>query len=195
MDIFLMILRTFMLTVASLMALVYILIQFWRPVPSEGVQFKGRDYFFYAAVSFLFGMGLDNGWGLLAFVPLVLIHVFFCVFVSKNKVHGRGRWMEIEWKKLTPKGFNLPNEMKQELGRLPRDVHFLFPRFASLWAVRFVVRSMKKNASKVPQRYNANKQADAMGMIETTARNIGRLDTGKSEKMSLPFGVLKITRL
>lgn len=183
-----------MLTVGSLMAIVYLLLQLWQPVPATGVRFKGRDYFFYAVVAFLFGFGLNSEWGLLAFVPLLLVHIIFAFFVQKNKVHGRGRWMEVEWKKLTPKGFNLPKEMRQELGRLPGDVHFLFPRFASLWAVRFVVRSMKKNAGKAPQQFQS-RQADALSMIEKTARNIRDLDSGKTEQMSLPFGVLRVTRL
>lgn len=194
MEIFLMILRTLLLTIGSVLALIYFIMQFWQPVPASGVRLKGKDWFFYFVVSALFGFGLNNEWGLLAFVPLLLIHVIFQFFIQRNKVYGGGRWMEIEWRKLTPKGFKLPPEMRNELGRLPGDVHFLFPRFASLLAMRFVVRSVRKNASKMPQKYNA-KQGDAIGMVENVARNVAKLDSGKTEQLSLPFGVLKITRL
>ena len=195
MELFLTILRTLMLTVAALMAIVYVLLQAWQPVPGRGFALKGRDLFFYFVVAFLAGFGTNNEWGLLAFAPLLLARYLSATFVQKNKIRGSGRWMEVEWRKFTPKGYNIPQEMMRELGRIPADIHFLFPRFASMWAVKFAVRSLRKNASKVPQTYNASRQNEAFEMIERTARNIAKLDTGRTEQLSLPFGVLKITRL
>ncbi len=194
MDIFLLIVRGLLLTVGLLMGLVYLALQLWQPIPSRGISLKGRDYFFLTVVAFLFGFGLQHEWGLLAFVPLLLARLASAHFVQKNKVHGKGRWMEIEWRKFTPRGFQMPAQMKQEIGRLPGDVHFLLPRFASLIALKLFVRSLRRNASKVPQQYHAQ-QGDAFALIDRTARNISQLDLGKSEQMSLPFGILKITRL
>lgn len=194
MEIFLLLLRVLLLTIGLLMALVYLALQLWQPIPGRGISLKGRDYFFLTTVAFLFGFGLQNEWGLVAFTPLLAARLASAYLVQKNKVRGKGRWMEIEWRKFTPRGFQLPAQMKNEIGRLPGDVHFLFPRFASLWAVKLFLRSMRKNASKVPQQYQAQ-QGNAFEMIDRTVRNITRLDTGKTEQMSLPFGVLKVTRL
>ncbi len=194
MEIFLMLLRTLLLTIAGLMSIIYLALQLWQPIPARGISLKGRDYFFLTVVAFLFGFGLNNEFALLAFVPLLTAKLASGYFVQKNKVHGKGRWMEVEWRKFTPKGFQMPSQMKNEIGRLPGDVHFLLPRFASLWAVRLFVRSVRKNASKVPQQYKSQ-QGDAFELIDRTARNISKLDKGKTEQMSLPFGLLKITRL
>jgi hypothetical protein len=194
MDIFLIILRTLLLTIGALMAAIYFALQLWQPIPSRGIALKGRDYFFLTVVAFLFGFGLNNELALLAFIPLLLARVLSAYFLQKNKLHGKGRWMEIEWRKFTPKGFQMPKNMQSEISKLPGDVHFVFPRFASLWAVKFVVRSIKKNASKVPQQYNGQ-QGSAVDMIDRTAKNIAKLDKGKTEQMSLPFGLLRITRL
>ena len=194
MEIFLLLLRVLLLTIGLLMGTVYCALQLWQPVPSRGIALKGRDYFFMTVVAFLFGFGLQNEWGLLAFVPLLLARLASAHFVQKNRVHGKGRWMEVEWRKFTPRGFQMPSQMKSEISRLPGDVHFLFPRFASLLAIKLFVRSMRKNASRVPRQYHAQ-QGDAFELIDRTARNITRLDTGRSEQMNLPFGILKVTRL
>lgn len=186
--------KILLVTLGSVLGIVYLLAQMWQKVPSAGLKFRTYDYVMYGLIGFCFGVGLDRPEGLLAFVPLLLTKVFASLLIAKNRVAGKGRWVEVKWQKFTPRGFKLPSDVNSQLSRLPGDTHFIVPRFVSVLAVKVIMRSMKKNASKVPVQYKAQ-QDQAFGMIEQTARNIMRLDKGLSEKLSLPFGELKITRL
>lgn len=194
MEIFYIVVRSFLIAFGALLASVYIVMQLWQKVPTAGFQLKPYDTVTYGLVGFLFGVGLNSYWGLLAFVPLLLAKLLNAKLLQKNRLRGSGRWMEIQWMKMTPKGFQLPAQMAQELQRLPGDTHFIVPRFVSLWAVKFFVKSVRKNADKVPANMRGQ-EAQAFEMLERMAVNIGRLDAGKTEQLSLPFGLLKITRL
>ena len=194
MDIFYIILRSLMVAVALFMAVTYVIMQLWQKVPSLSFQLKPYDSITYGLVGFLCGVGFNNYWALLAFAPLLLIKFLSSKQLQKNKLRGSGRWMEVQWQKLTPKGFNIPKQMATELQRLPGDTHFIVPRIASLWAMKYFMKSMRKNSNKIPANMRGQ-EAQAFEMIEKMAQNITRLDAGKTEQLSLPFGVLKVTRL
>jgi hypothetical protein len=57
------------------------------------------------------------------------------------------------------------------------------------------MKSIRKNAGKAPVPMRANQQAQAFDMVEKMGLNIIKLEKGKTEQVSLPFGVLKVTRL
>jgi hypothetical protein len=57
------------------------------------------------------------------------------------------------------------------------------------------MKSLRKNASKAPVPMKAGQQQQAFEMVEKLGGSIIRLEKGKSEQLSLPFGVLKVTRL
>jgi hypothetical protein len=61
--------------------------------------------------------------------------------------------------------------------------------------VKYFLKSIRKNASKAPVPMRANQQAQAFDMVEKMGNNIMKLEKGKTEQVSLPFGVLKVTRL
>ncbi|MEY4065083.1 MAG: hypothetical protein RIR26_1291, partial [Pseudomonadota bacterium] len=79
--------------------------------------------------------------------------------------------------------------------RLPGDQHILVPRHIGVWAVKYFMKSLRKNASKAPVPMKAGQQQQAFEMVEKLGGSIIRLEKGKSEQLSLPFGVLKVTRL
>lgn len=196
MDIVFLILRILLISFAALVGGVYALAHLWRRVPAPKLEFKAYDYIVYGFTGFAFGLGLNNYWGLLAFVPLLLWKLSTGVFVSKSKVVGKGSWMEVEWQRFSPRGFRMPAEAVEQIKRLPNDTHFIVPRSFSLLAIKLFMKNVRKNMGKMgnmPQMRGQEQQA--LDMIETIARNVTRLDKGKSEKLSLPFGELKITRL
>jgi hypothetical protein len=102
--------------------------------------------------------------------------------------------MEIQWQKMTPRGFQMPREAMTQIQRLPGDQHFILPRFASLWAVNYFTGALRKNTAKLPQNMKGQ-EAMALDLVERMATNIKRLEAGRTEKIDLPFGMLKITRL
>lgn len=44
------------------------------------------------------------------FAPLLLAKVISHFSISKNRVIGSGRWMEVQWQRFTPRGFKMPQE-------------------------------------------------------------------------------------
>jgi hypothetical protein len=64
-----------------------------------------------------------------------------------------------------------------------------------LWAVKYFLKSVRKNASKGPVPMKAAQQEQAFEMVERLGNNIIKLEKGKTEQLALPFGVLKVTRL
>lgn len=194
MDIVMLIVRIMLMVFGTAAALFYLLSQMWQKVPSPKLALKVQDSLTYGIVGFCFGLGTNSYWGLLAFVPLLLVKLISHLAISKKRVAGSGRWMEIQWHRFSPKGFRMPQEAMDQIKRLPSDTHFIVPRFVSLFAIRFFLKSMRKNAHKMPQQMRGQ-EGQAMDMVEGIARNISRLDSGKTEKLSLPFGELKVTRL
>lgn len=194
MDTFLFIVRILMMIAASVIAVTYLIAQMWQRVPQMPLGFKFYDYIVYGIVGFAFGLGLNNHWALLSFAPLLLAKIVSHFSISKNRVIGSGRWMEIQWQRFTPRGFKMPQEAMQQIGRLPSDAHFVIPRFVSLIAVKMFMKTVRKNMGKAPTTMRGQ-ETQAMDMVEGIARNILRLDKGRTEKLSLPFGELKVTRL
>jgi hypothetical protein len=68
------------------------------------------------------------------------------------------------------------------------------PRMASLMAVNFFSKNMRKNMDKMPAQVKGQQDL-AFGMVDKISTNIKRLEAGKTEKIDLPFGILKVTRL
>ena len=194
MDIFYMVMRVLLVVIASSIAIIYAVLQLWQRIPSLAMQFKSSDFIIYSVVGFLFGVGTNTYWGLGAFVPLILIKFLSHKLIAKNKVRGSGRWMEVEWRKFTPRGFQLPKEALDQIQKIPGNTHVLVPRFVSLFAVKYLISMIRKNAGKVPA-HMRGQEDQAFSMIERMGANVRSLGTGKTEKMSLPFGELKITRL
>ncbi len=198
MDIVYLVLRGLLLTLGIIIVVIHMALQLYRGLPSKPFSFKAYDWAAIGITSFLFGIGCNSYWGLLAGLVPGLWKVGCGIFLQAPKLKGSGRWMEVRWQKMTPKGFNLPREMMAELSRLPTDKHFLVPRFVSLLFIRYFMKNMKSNASKqfanLPKK-GKGQEAQALGMIEDMVSNIAKLEGGRTEQVSLPFGVLKVTRL
>lgn len=195
MEIFVIVIKVLLAVLATLMALIFLAFQLWQRIPTEGVKFKAQDLVSMGVVALLFALATNSYWGLLAFAPMLLTKVASQFFIQKNKVRGSGRWIEVQWTKMTPRGFQIPEQLKSELKRLPGDQHILLPRRVGLWAVKYFLKSVRKNASKGPIPMKAGQQDQAFEMVERLGSNIIRLDKGKTEQVALPFGVLKVTRL
>lgn len=195
MEIFVLVLKVILGVLASLMALVFLAFQLWQRIPTEGIKFKTQDLISMGVVALLFALATNSYWGAIAFVPMLVAKFASQLFIQKNKVRGSGRWMEVQWTKMTPKGFQIPQQLKGELQKLPGDQHILLPRQVGIWAVKYFLKSVKKNASKGPVAMKPGQQQQAFEMVERLGNSILRLEKGKSEQVSLPFGVLKVTRL
>lgn len=195
MEIFVLVLKSLLGILASLIALLFLAFQLWQRIPSQGIKIKAQDLVGMGVVATLFSLATNSYWGLTAVIPMLLAKVLSQFLIQKNKVRGSGRWMEVQWTKMTPRGFQIPTQLQTELQRLPGDQHILLPRRVSLWAVKYFLKSIRKNAGKAPVPMRANQQAQAFDMVEKIGNNIMRLEKGKTEQVSLPFGVLKVTRL
>lgn len=195
MEIFLIAVRSFLMVIATLLLGLYLLGNMWQKVPSERIKFKTLDYVLYGVVASLFAFGLNSYWGLLAFLPMLVAKVALHAFIEKKRLRGKGSWMEVHWQKMTPRGFQIPREAMSQIQRLPGDQHFILPRFVGLWAISYFQTTFRKNTAKMPVAMRAGHEADALAAIEKMIANVKRLDTGRTENINLPFGVLKITRL
>lgn len=195
MDIFLLIVRSLMLVLGSLMLVVFMLFQLWQRVPSQGIKFRAQDGITLGAVALIFALGTNSYWGLAAVLPMLLGKLLSQLMIQKNRVRGSGRWIEVQWTKMTPRGFQIPQQLGKELQKLPGDQHVLLPRQVGIWAVKYFLKSVKKNAGKGPVPMRAGQQAQAFEMVERLGSNIIKLEKGKTEQVALPFGVLKVTRL
>ncbi len=195
MEIVALIFKSLLGVLAVLIAVLFLAFQLWQRIPSQGLKFKAQDLVGMGIVATLLSLSTNSYWGLAAAIPMLLAKVLSQLLIQKNKVRGSGRWMEVQWTKMTPRGFQIPTQLQSELQRLPGDQHILLPRRVSLWAVKYFLKSIRKNASKAPVPMRANQQAQAFDMVEKMGTNIMRLEKGKTEQVSLPFGVLKVTRL
>ena len=200
MEIVILIFRILFFVIGSLTAIVYILLQFYQKVPKLAFNLATADYIVYSVISLIFGFGTNSYYGLAAFIPLLLIKYLSNKFITPEKLNGSGFWMEIDWKKLTPRGFerNVPkhilDEMNKMLNSTPKDTHFLIPRIYAINAVRFMLRKMKKESGNMPKGISAQQQNMGMEQFTGLAQNILSLPKGKSEKKDLNIGILKITR-
>ena len=194
MEIFLIALRSFLMVIGTLLILLYVIGNFWKKLPTERLKIKALDWAMWGVVAMLFAFGTNSYWGFAACVPMILARVALHLWIQKNRVRGSGRWMEVQWTKMTPRGFQMPKEAMSQIQKLPGDQHILVPRFASLMAVNFFSKNMRKNVDKVPVQMKGQ-QDMAFGMVDKITTNIKRLELGKTEKIDLPFGMLKITRL
>jgi hypothetical protein len=193
-EIFLIALRSFLMLIGTLVGVLYVLGNMWKKLPELPLKFRMHDWVMYCVVAALFAFGTNSYWGLLAFAPLILAKMAFHFWIRKNRMRGSGRWMEIHWVKMTPRGFQMPREALGQIQKLPGDQHIMIPRIASLWAINFFSKNMRKNMDKMPVQMRGQED-QAFGMIDKITNNIKRLDSGKTEKIDLPFGSLKITRL
>ena len=195
MEIVALIFKSLLGVVAVLIAILFLAFQLWQRIPSQGIKFKAQDLVGMGIVATLLSLATNSYWGLTAVAPMLFAKILSQFLIQKNKVRGSGRWMEVQWTKMTPRGFQIPTQLQAELQRLPGDQHILLPRRVSLWAVKYFLKSIRKNASKAPVPMRANQQAQAFDMVEKRGNNIMKLEKGKTEQVSLPFGVLKVTRL
>ncbi len=189
--------RILFIVLGSLTALAYLLFMLFQKLPKNSFSISTVDYIVFCAVALIFGFGTNNYYGLLAFLPLLLIKVM-CYFLLKPKIlSGSGRWVEVNWKKLTPRGFdrNVPRQVMDEMSKMPKDTHFLIPRLYMLIAVKFINRKMSKDMKKLPAGFSASQQQMAVGQFTTLIDNIVNLPKGRTEKKDFPFGVLRVTRL
>ena len=200
MDTLILIFRILFIIIGSLTAIVYILFQFYQKVPKAAFKLITADYLVYSLVALIFGFGTNSYYGLASFVPLLLLKYATNKSIVPEKLNGSGFWMEIDWKKLTPRGFNrnvpkhILDEMNKMLNSTPKDTHFIVPRFYAIIAVKFMLRKMQKESKNMPTNFSAQQQNMGMEQINMLAQNILNLSKGKSEKKDFNIGVLKITR-
>ena len=194
MEILVIAVRSFLMVIGTLFLALYVVGNLWKKIPAEPLKLKTLDFVSMGVVGSLFAFGLNSYWGLLSIVPILIVKLLSQLLINKNRVRGTGRWMEVHWLKMTPKGFQMPREAMSQIQKLPGDQHILIPRVATMWALTYFTKAMRKNTAKMPQQFRGQ-EGQAMEMIERIAVNVKRLDAGKTEKVDLPFGVLKITRL
>lgn len=197
MDIAVFIFRILFLVVGSCISLVYILFQFFQKLPKDKLKLSTVDYVVLIATALIFGFGTNNYWGLLSFIPLLIINLLCKFFLKPEKLKGSGRWVEINWRKLTPRGFgpNVPKAIMDEMNKMPGDKHFVIPRFYMLIFIKFISKRMGKEMGKVPKGMSASQQQMAVGQFTSIIDSVVKLPPGKTEKKDFPFGVLKVTRL
>ena len=197
MDTVVLVFRIFFLVIASLMSLIYILFQFFQKLSANKYQISTVDIVVLIVASLVFGFGTNSYFGLLAFIPLLLIK-YTCQFsLRPTKLKGSGRWVEVNWRKLTPRGFdrNVPKNVIDEMNRMPQDNHFVIPRLYMLIFIKFINKKMNKEMGKVPAGISQGQQQMAMGQFTSLIDGVVKLEPGKTEKKDFPFGVLKVTRL
>lgn len=200
MDTLILIFRILFLVIGSLTAIFYTLFQFYQKIPKSSFKLSTPDYLVFSLVSLIFGFGTNSYYGLAAFIPLLLLKYGSHKLITPDKLKDSGKWMEVDWKKLTPRGFNrnvpkhILDEMNKMLNSTPKDTHFIIPRLYAIIAVKIMLRKMKKEAKNMPAGFSAQQQNMGMEQINLLAQNIIALDKGKSEKKDFNIGVLKITR-
>lgn len=199
MDTFLLILRIFFIVIGSLVALFYILFQFYQKVQSFSWKVSTPDYIVFVTTALLFGFGTNHYFGLLAFVPLFLIKLFCRSVIKPKHLSGSGRWIEVDWKKLMPKGFErvLPKAVLSEMNKMPKDAHFIIPRVYLNVFIYFIRKKIAKEMG-VPQKtmkISSAQQDMAMGQFSEIINSIVGLKQGQTERKNFPFGILKVTRL
>lgn len=200
MDTVILIFRILFLVIGSLTGIIYLLFQFYQKLPSPTFKLTTPDYIVYSIVSLIFGFGTNSYIGLAVFIPFLLAKFICKKLISLNNLKGSGFWMEVDWKKLAPRGFerNVPKHILDEMNKMinstPKDTHFIIPRIYAIIAVHFMLRKMKKESNKMPKGFTPQQQNMGMEQFTSLAQNILKLDKGKSEKKDLNIGILKITR-
>lgn len=187
------------LVVASLISLIYLLLQLYQKLPSAAFQLSTADYIVFTVVSLIFGFGTNTYYGLAAFVPLLAVKWICKKVIVPERLRGSGSWIEVDWKRLSMRGFekNIPKNVLAEMNKIPKDAHFVLPRvFANLF-IRLIMKRMGKEMSKgLPAgQMSQNQQQMAMGQFASITQGILNLEKGKTERKDFPFGVLKVTRL
>ncbi|BBH54008.1 hypothetical protein JCM31447_24650 [Fluviispira sanaruensis] len=201
METLVLIFRILFIVIASLTSIIYILLQLYQKLPKVKLNFVLADYIVYSIVSVIFGFGTDSYYGLLAFIPLLLAKIAAKSWIVPNRISGSGLWIELDWKKLTPKGFDrnvskqILDEINKMLSSTPNDTHFIIPRIYARIAIAFMMRKMKKDNKKMPAGLTAQQKDMGMNQFTTLAQSILSLEVGKSEKKDLHIGILRITRL
>ncbi|MES2615294.1 MAG: hypothetical protein V4591_07765, partial [Bdellovibrionota bacterium] len=145
----------------------------------------------------IFGFGTNSYYGLAAFLPLLVIKLVCKFALQPNKLKGSGRWVEVDWRKLTPRGFekNVPKSVMDEMNKMPKDNHFVIPRLYMLIFIKFISKRMGKEMGKAPAGVSQSQQQMAMGQFTSIIDGVVKLQPGKTERKDFPFGVLKVTRL
>lgn len=191
------ILRITLLAFGTLVALFYLLFQMYRKVPAEVFSFSTADIVVYIVIAFIFGFGVNSYYGLAAFLPLLLFKYICLKAIQPNRVRGSGRWMQVEWKKFTPKGFerNVPKTVLAEMNKMPQSTHFIIPRLYMNIFLSIISKRMKKDAAKTPAGVSQAQQQMATGQMLGLMNGIAKLPSGGVEKKDFPFGMLRITRL
>ena len=197
MDTFILIVRILFIVLGALLSLIYLLFQLFQKLPQNKFKFTTADTIILISTAVIFGFGTNSYYGLLAFVPLLMVK-FLCMFTLRpERLKGSGRWVEVNWRKLTPRGFekNLPKGVLEEMNKMPKDNHFVIPRFYMLIFIKFISKKMGKETGKNMPGVSQNQQQQALGQMTSIIDSIVKLPPGKTEKKDFPFGVLKVTRL
>lgn len=201
MEIVILIFKILFLFLASVISIVYILFQLYKKFPSNGVDIKTADYIVYFIVSLLFGFAANSYFGLAAFVPLILVKIITSKVIIPEKIKGQGHWMEIDWKKLKPRGFerNVPKHILEEMNKMinsmPNDTHIIVPRIYARIAIYFIMKKIKKDSQKMSKGFSVEQQNLGLAQFNQLAQNILKLEPGMTEKKDLNVGILKVTRL
>ena len=194
---FVFIIKIVLVTLGSLLSLVYVLMQFYQKIPSAGLKLTTADYIILTIVALIFGFASNNYYGLLAFVPLLVIKYLCRLYISGKRLPATGRWVEICWRKLTPRGFgrDVPRQLLSEMNRMPKDMHFVIPRLYFRVGVYFFLKNVRKQNAKVSGvTLSQSKQKVANNKIEEIIDEFKGLKKGQSASQSFPFGVIKVTR-
>ena len=195
MDIFLLIMRILFLVIASIAAIAYLLAQFFQKMPVSFFGVKTLDYVVFAIVSFIFGFGLNSYLGLLAFIPLYVFKILIKFLIFKwRRALPNGFWVEVSWKKLTPRGFerDVPRQMIEEMNKIPNSVHFFIPRLYFMLGVRYMMKNMQKN--QAAGSLSQNQQVQAQQKLNELVDSFINLQPSQTKTQSLPFGIIKVTR-
>ncbi len=198
MDTFILILRILLLTIGSLVAIVYFLFQFYQKVDKPIFSLSTADYIICTIIALLFGFGTNSYLGLCAFLPLLLIKFICRLALKPSKLNGSGRWMEVNWKRLTPKGYErvLPANMLNEMNKMPKDAHFVIPKIYFNIFVYFIRKKMMGDSKKNQgMNITAAQQNMAMNQFSVIIDSFTKLQAGQTEFKNFPFGMLKVTRL
>jgi len=189
MDTFVLIIRIILLTLACVLSLVYVLLQFYQKIPLKILNLSTADMVFIGTLTFMFGFGFNSYQALLSFVPLYLLKVL--VRLSMKQLR-KGFWMEVSWKKLTPKGFEkeLPRQTLNEMGKMPKSVDFIIPRFYFSIGTKLLLKNLKKQQQGLP----INQQRMFSEKINEILDGFLHLKPYQTKNQSLPFGMIKVHR-
>ncbi len=194
------ILRSLSITAGALIVILYLLAQMFQTQPRGKFSLKMYDWIALASCMLLLALGFNSYWGALAFLPLLAWKFAARALFATSRLKGKGAWMELRWNKFPPKGFqHLPREtraqLEQEVARLPKDTHFVIPRFFALIAVRYLMKKTKADAAKANMPQLKGREKETIGKLEEMAKSVTTLEPAKTKTFNLPFGVLHISRL